>query len=216
MGVQLQRKYNMYNPKEYWKNELGGINAWRHDADTSINIIKSIDRLKTVVIPKMMELKKTIGGNILDAGCGSGFCINEFRLSGLWDEYYGIDFQEHRIKYSINKYENTCIKFQTGDLTVLPYENKFFDAIYTGAVLMHLPVEDKINSINEFKRVLTDDGFYFGHEIIHKGKERIVDGGGHIINPNLEWLKEQFYPFNVKELVLHFDNYDFQIIYAHK
>jgi ubiquinone/menaquinone biosynthesis C-methylase UbiE len=205
----------MYNPKEYWKNELGGVDLWKHDANTSINIFKSIVRIKTVVIPKITELKKTAGGNILDAGCGSGYCINEFKNTGLWDEYYGIDFQEHRIKYCIDKYGNN-INFQIGDLKNLPYDDSFFDVIYTGAVLMHLPVDDKIKAINEFKRILTKDGFYFGHEIIQKSENEIIDGGQHVINPNMKWLEKQFYPLLVDEIILFYDNYKFQIIYAHK
>jgi ubiquinone/menaquinone biosynthesis C-methylase UbiE len=207
---------SMYNPKEYWRKELGGVESWKHHADTSLDIMKSIDRLKTVVIPKIVELIKSKGGNILDAGCGSGFCINEFKNYGAWDGYYGIDFHEHRIEYCNNRYNNSGIDFSLGNLIKLPYENSFFNVIYTGAVLMHLPVNDKINAINEFKRVLTEDGIYFGHEVIQKTNNDVIDSGYHVINPNISWLRKQFYPLKVDELVLHHDDYDFQIIYAHK
>jgi ubiquinone/menaquinone biosynthesis C-methylase UbiE len=204
----------MYNPKEYWRNELGGIEAWKQNASSSTGILKSIDRVKTVVIPKIKELKKSIGGNILDAGCGSGYCVNEFKKSGLWTNSFGIDFQEHRIDFCKDNFFG--IDFRVGSLTDLPYEDKFFDVIYTGAVLMHLPVADKIKAIAEFCRVLADDGFYFGHEVIVKTNEEIVSGAEHVINPNIEWLRKQFSPFNVDEIILHYDDYNFQIIYAHK
>ena len=83
----------MYNPKEYWKNELGGVENWKHDADTSPNIVRSIDRLRNVVIPTIVNLKQVNGGNILDAGCGCGYCANEFNLSNSFNNVYGIDFQ---------------------------------------------------------------------------------------------------------------------------
>lgn len=79
---------------------------------------------------------------------------------------------------------------------------------------MHIPVENKIKVVQEFKRILADDGFYFGHEVV--GLNEIEDGGAHVINTNLNWLKKQFSPFEVEVVTLHYDDYDFQIIYAHK
>ena len=206
----------MYNPKEYWKNELGGESAWIRDAEMSPNIPQSIDRLQKTVIPKIKELKKAVGGNVLDAGCGCGYCINQFKLSGLWTGHYGIDFQEHRIRYCKTKHSGQNIDFRVGNLGELPYEDSFFDMIYTGSVFIHLPVEDKIKTIKEFKRVLTDDGFYFGHEIIDKSENEISDSGFHVINTNMEWLRKQFDPFIVEEIMLYQDNWSAQIIYAHK
>jgi ubiquinone/menaquinone biosynthesis C-methylase UbiE len=203
----------MYNPEEYWKLELGGGDAWKNHASTSLALIKSIDRTKTVVLPEMLK-RKTGNGGIIDAGCGSGYAIKTFHESGAWDKYYGVDFQQHRIDFCKQTYGTTDIEFSCNNLNTLPIPDKSIATIYTGAVLMHIPIANKIAVINEFKRVLTDDGFYFGHEVVNEDHE-IVDGG-HVINTNLNWLKKQFAPFNVEVLKLHYDNYDFQIIYAHK
>lgn len=210
----------MYNPEEFWKNELGGGEQWANHAENSLSLKKSIDRVKTVIINEMIKRNpssnnQSFEGGILDAGCGSGYAIKAFRDAGLWDQYYGRDFQQHRIDYCLKKYGDDKIAFSCGDLSYLPIPSKSLSTIYTGAVLMHIPVENKIKVIKEFKRVLRDDGFYFGHEVVVTDKE-ISDGGGHVINTNLEWLQKQFDPFNVEVVILHYDTYDFQIIYAHK
>lgn len=210
----------MYNPEVFWKNELGGGETWANHAETSPALKKSIDRVKTVIINEMIKrmpesFDQAFQGGILDAGCGSGYAIKAFKDANLWAKYYGRDFQQHRIDYCLKKYGDDEIEFSCGDLRYLPIPSESLSTIYTGAVLMHIPVENKINVIKEFKRVLREDGFYFGHEIVITDKE-ISDAGGHVINTNLEWLQKQFDPFKVEVLTLHYDNYDFQIIYAHK
>jgi len=203
----------MYNPEQYWKLEKGNEQAWKNDADTNQSIVKSIERVKTLIIPEMKKRLTTVEG-VLDAGCGSGYAINAFKESGLWNKCYGVDFQQHRIDYSKAKYPEG-IEFSCGNLNTLPITDKSLSTIYTGAVLMHIPIENKIKVIQEFKRVLSDNGFYFGHEIVEDIHE-INDTGAHVINTNLNWLQKQFAPFKVEVLKYHYDTYDFQIIYAHK
>lgn len=203
----------MYNPEEYWKKELGGGDAWKKHALTSPSLQKSIDRTRTIILPEMIKRKKGKGG-ILDAGCGSGYAIKTFQESGEWNSYYGVDFQQHRIDFCKETYGTKNIQFHCSNLNTLPIEDKSILTIYTGAVLMHIPIENKIKVIQEFKRVLSDDGFYFGHEVVSVNE--IDDGGAHVINTNLDWLKNQFFPFDVEILTYYYDNYNFQIIYAHK
>lgn len=203
----------MYNPEEYWKKELGGGDSWKNHARTSPALKKSIDRTRTLILPEMLKRKKGSGG-VLDAGCGSGYAIKTFQESGAWDKYYGVDFQQHRIDFCKETYGTSDIEFHCTNLNTLPIPDKSIASIYTGAVLMHIPVENKIKVVQEFKRILADDGFYFGHEVV--GLNEIEDGGAHVINTNLNWLKKQFSPFEVEVVTLHYDDYDFQIIYAHK
>jgi ubiquinone/menaquinone biosynthesis C-methylase UbiE len=210
----------MYNPEEFWKNELGGGEQWASHAENSPALQKSIDRVKTLIIKEIIKRKpgsydQKFQGGVLDAGCGSGYAIKAFKDVELWDKYYGIDFQQHRIDYCYAKYGVKDIQFICSNLNTMPIPNKSISTIYTGAVLMHIPVENKIKVIDEFKRVLRDDGFYFGHEVVMTDKE-IYDAGGHVINTNLEWLQKQFDPFQVEVVTLHYDTYDFQMIYAHK
>jgi ubiquinone/menaquinone biosynthesis C-methylase UbiE len=204
----------MYNPEEYWRKELGGDYMWKNHARTSPALEKSKDRTKTVILPEMLK-RKTGNGGVLDAGCGSGYAIKTFQESGAWDKYYGADFQQHRIDYCKETYGTGDIEFYCTNLNSLPIPDKSLATIYTGAVLMHIPINNKIAVIKEFKRVLADDGFYFGHEVVDELFE-VNDGGGHVINTNLNWLQKQFDPFKVEVLQLHYEDYDFQIIYAHK
>jgi ubiquinone/menaquinone biosynthesis C-methylase UbiE len=205
----------MYNPNEYWKEELGGGENWKNHARTSQSLMKSIDRTRNLILPELLKRKGKSGG-ILDAGCGSGYAIKTFQESKAWDSYYGVDFQEHRIEFCKETYGDKEINFICSNLNTIPVTDKSISTIYTGAVLMHIPIENKKSVIKEFKRVLSDDGFYFGHEVINPDNQEVYDNGEHVINTNLKWLREQFNPFNVEILKLTYDNYDFQIIYAHK
>jgi len=203
----------MYVPEDYWKKELGGEYAWKEHARSSPQLRHSIDRTRTLILPELLKRKKGNGG-VLDAGCGSGYAIKTFNESKAWDSYYGVDFQQHRIDFCKENYAHTDIKFVCSNLNTLPIPDKSISTIYTGAVLMHIPIENKKKVIQEFKRILTDDGFYFGHEVVIDNQE--ISDHGHVVNTNLKWLKEQFDPFDVEVVVLHYDTYDFQIIYAHK
>ena len=205
-----------YNPQSFWKEELGNIDAWKKHANTSPAILKSIERTKNIVLPEILKRKKSIGGTFLDAGCGSGYAANVFIESGEWTEGYGLDFQQHRIDLCKEKFKDESrLKFDVKNLQDTGLPDKSVNMIYTGAVLQHIPLVDKVKTVQEFKRILTDDGFYFGHEVINPESVGISHHG-HIINVDMKWLNEQFSPFIVEEVVLHFDTYNFQIIYAHK
>lgn len=203
----------MYNPEEYWKEELGGGAAWKDDARTSFGLKKSIDRMKSLIIPEMLKRKQGTGG-ALDAGCGSGYAIKTMKEANAWTSHYGVDFQQHRIDFCRETYGDIGINYVCSNLNTLPIEDKSIATIYTGAVLMHIPIENKIAVIDEFKRVLKDDGFYFGHEVVIDHQE--ISDHGHIVNTNLEWLKEKFFPFKVEVVTLPYEDIFIQIIYAHK
>ena len=46
--------------------------------------------------------------------------------------------------------------------------------------------------------------------------EIVTNASGHGIVANMSWLKKHFHPFIVEEIKLFYDNYNIQVIYAHK
>lgn len=57
-----------------------------------------------------------------------------------------------------NDYLNK-IEFRLGDITALSYQDKMFDKVFCISVLEHLESEElTLKTLNEFKRVLKDDG----------------------------------------------------------
>lgn len=81
---------------------------------------------------------------ILDAGCGEGVVVEEFRAKGRNIE--GLDYN----------YESGFVR--RGDVRHLPYPDRTFDAIVHTDVLEHLAFEDQSKCLAEFKRVLKPGG----------------------------------------------------------
>jgi SAM-dependent methyltransferase len=81
--------------------------------------------------------------NILEIGCGRGEFINEFYKLGM--DVHAIDIYLQ----AKQKFPHIKIKYCDLETNILPYENNFFDCIYSKSVVEHLYNPEKI-----FKNVL--------------------------------------------------------------
>ncbi len=83
------------------------------------------------------------GTRVLDAGCGEGILVEEFRdrlkIEGL-DEHY------------------SSAHVRRGSLMALPYADRSFDRVLCLDVLEHLTYADQPRALAEMRRVVTDDG----------------------------------------------------------
>lgn len=102
--------------------------------------------------------------SVLDLGCGSGwlsvFLANS--LSGL--DISGIDLAPQAIKLAEQWAceDGLSIKFASGDIAALPYEDGSFDAIVANSIFEHLTLELAEQALLEAKRVLKPGGVFFG------------------------------------------------------
>lgn len=188
-----------YNPKKYWRDELGGPEKWSHNALHSESSKETRRRAEEVVVPLLKSLDGV--GIILDAGCGAGFFSYAFANSGLYDFVFGIDFQKHRIDFARKHFNHPKIGFLEGDLKLLPFPDNFFDTIWISVVLLHLPIKDKILAIEELKRVLSPNGFcLFSESILPGNGVRFQQTAAHCIWVTLDWWKTYFSPLNIQVL----------------
>ncbi len=97
---------------------------------------------------KRLNLEKN--KKVLELGCGRGEFLNEFNLFGL--DAYGVDMSDYCKKFF------PSLKFKKVDLEKeqLPFDDNFFDVIYSKSIIEHFYYPDKI--FEEAYRVLKPGG----------------------------------------------------------
>ena len=98
-------------------------------------------------------LEKYSTGNILDLGCGDGTHAKSVDDLGVGD-VFGIDLSGYIIDKAKNKYPD--VNFKKASAYELPYDDNFFDFIYSIDIIEHLKTPEKM--LKEVKRVLRKDG----------------------------------------------------------
>lgn len=123
------------------------------------NIADDFSATRQNIWPEMKPLFDYIkrGDKALDLGCGNGRCVEAIREKG--GLYWGVDNSDNLIKIARNKYPNG--KFLAADALDLPFENEFFNIIYSIAVLHHIPSKNlRRKFMSEAKRALKPGGFF--------------------------------------------------------
>ena len=126
---------------------------------------------------------------ILDIGCGRGNFIN---FSNKRKSVYGIDIDKNMVKFCSKR----GLKVKFGNITKIPFRDKFFDGIYCRHVVEHLDRDELIKASEEIYRVLKNNGFCI------------------IITPNFIYDIKEFYsdpthvsPFTEKRAKLLFNRF---------
>lgn len=90
------------------------------------------------------------GDKILDIGCGKGFLLYDFTkiLPGI--EIYGIDVSNYALE---NSKEEIKDKLIYGNATLLPYEDNYFDFVFSLNTFHNLECYDLFDALKEIERV---------------------------------------------------------------
>ena len=94
---------------------------------------------------------------VLDLGCGTGRHTSLLLDSGF--DVYGCDSSEEALAIAREMLPKT--PFQRCDMTSLPYEGGFFDAIICNHVIQHGRKADSEKAVAEMRRVLAAGGYLF-------------------------------------------------------
>lgn len=92
-----------------------------------------------------LEFKK---GRVLDFGCDTGVMLNYFKGRDL--ELYGLDINSKAILKGRELFPDFNLLRAFG--LEIPFIDKYFDFIYTSAVLKHIRYEDRAPLYSEFSR----------------------------------------------------------------
>jgi ubiquinone/menaquinone biosynthesis C-methylase UbiE len=94
---------------------------------------------------------------VLEIGLGQG--ADSMQLINRGAKYYGIDLTEEsvrRVKERFELYDKSYAKVQVANALNIPYEDDFFDLVYSHGVIHHVP--DIKDIVDEIYRVLKPGG----------------------------------------------------------
>ena len=107
--------------------------------------------------PKKLLLNKTAPATILDLGCGAGNSIDLFSSINPEIKWFGVDVEDSPEGKQRKRIDGD---FSTYDGVNLPYEENFFDFIYSNQVLEHVRHPDAL--LKDVFRVLKLGGYFTG------------------------------------------------------
>lgn len=118
-------------------------------------------------------LKPVLGGNIIDASCGSGLFSRLFAKSGLFSLVVALDFSENMLRqcYDFIKQDESFPKenltLVRADISRLPFVSRSVDAVHAGAALHCWPSPSA--AVAEISRVLRPGGVFVATTFILDG-----------------------------------------------
>lgn len=118
---------------------------------------------------KVVTEQERVPLKVLDLGCGNGYTLSCIIKSIPLNNYFGLDFSGDQLSIAKNRNLESC-SFAEGDARNLPYENDFFDVIYTERCLINiLDWEEQQAALREIHRVLKPNGYYLMIECFTDG-----------------------------------------------
>lgn len=123
-------------------------------------------------------LKPILGGNIVDASCGSGLFSRFFAKSGLFSLVVALDFSENMLRecYGFIKQEESFPKenliLVRADISRLPFVSSSVDAVHAGAALHCWPSPS--TAVAEISRVLRPGGVFVASTYILDGPFSLI------------------------------------------
>ncbi|KAF2564562.1 hypothetical protein F2Q70_00016389 [Brassica cretica] len=119
-------------------------------------------------------LKPVLGGNIIDASCGSGMFSRLFAKSELFSRVFALDYSENMLRQCyefLNQEENLTNKEKVvlvrADIARLPFLSGSVDAVHAGAALHCWPSPS--SAVAEISRVLRPGGVFVATTFIYDG-----------------------------------------------
>ncbi|KAI8003541.1 putative methyltransferase [Camellia lanceoleosa] len=110
------------------------------------------------------HLKPVLGGNIVDASCGSGLFSRLFAKSGLFSLVVALDFSENMLQQCheyVKQEENfpkENLMLVRADISRLPFASSSIDAVHAGAALHCWPSPS--TAVAEISRILRPGGVF--------------------------------------------------------
>ncbi|MFB7156989.1 class I SAM-dependent methyltransferase [Lysinibacillus sp. NPDC056232] len=99
---------------------------------------------------------------VLDVGCGGGETLNKLAYKVKKRKIYGVDISVTSVNTALSKnsslVKNGRLKVLQSDVSVLPFESKYFDKVF--AIQTHIYWGEFEKGLKEIERVLKDGGTF--------------------------------------------------------
>lgn len=144
-------------------------------------------------IAGLKKLNAQKNEKVLEIGFGTGFCTAALANAvGENGKVCGIDISEGMLKKTSSRIKKAGleerVELKLGDATNLPYTDNFFDAIFISFVLELFDTPDMPIVLQEFKRVLKNEGRIC---VVAMSKE----GKAGVMQKMYEWSHRKFPKF---------------------
>jgi len=138
--------------REYVRKTNFNEDFWDSDSFPGYQGFKYDSRWEEVALFIIDYFNLTNDSKILDLGCGKGYLLYEIHKLLPQAEVHGVDIS----KYAIDNAKKEIKEYiKCASSTNLPYDNNYFDFIYSLNVIYFMPEEECTRTINEINRIKT-------------------------------------------------------------
>lgn len=158
--------------KQFWNEKACG--TWEIDKSKfTLEYFEAIEKQRYEMQPEIFsfaEFTRFHNKKLLEVGVGAGTDFLQWVRAGT--ESYGIDLTEEAIahvQHRLDLYGLQAKEFRVADSEALPYDNSFFDVVWSWGVIHHTP--NTMQALSEIIRVLKPGGtakimIYHRHSIL--------------------------------------------------
>jgi pseudaminic acid biosynthesis-associated methylase len=136
-------------------------------------------------------------GRILEVGCNIGNQLLLLQRLG-YSNLYGVDVQDYALEMARSRTKN--VNLTQASTFALPYEDKYFDMVFTSGVLIHVSPRDLPTALNEIHRCAKN--YIWGSEYYASTVREINYRGRGQLLWKMNYAREYLARFKDLELVL--------------
>ena len=102
---------------------------------------------------KLSDIAIAPGATVLDFGCGCGRVIQQLRRTHPDWNLFGTDIDEQAIEWCSKQIGDVAEFHRNNILPPCPFNDKFFDFVYSVSVFTHLPEDMQFTWLDELRRI---------------------------------------------------------------
>jgi ubiquinone/menaquinone biosynthesis C-methylase UbiE len=158
-------------PPAHLQKRVVSLNGIFFSSFTNIAVRQIVERLQSG--------GRSLGdfGPILDFGCGCGRIARAFKELYPAIDLFGSDIDSDAIDWCVNNIPETANFRVTEVLPPLPYEDNYFDAVYSISIFTHMPEDWQFAWLSELRRIIKPGGLFVTSLFS---------------SPTIEWLARQY------------------------